>query len=228
MDVIQWLIEGFPVGCVYALVAIGLVLTYKTTGVFNLAFSAQAFFSAWVMYDFVEINHRPLWLGFVVSVLIAAPALGFVLDRGLFRFMRTASGAVKLVTALGLFVAVPEIVKAVFDEQAQFGPPSIAPLIGISKDKVFHIGDYVVAADRMTTVIVTLVVVVLLGLLFRYTAVGLQMRAVVESPRMVELAESTPSAPARCRGCCPASSRGSRGCCSPHSSRRWTPTTTRC
>ena len=188
MDVIQWLIEGFPVGCVYALVAIGLVLTYKTTGVFNLAFSAQAFFSAWVMYDFVEINHRPLWLGFVVSVLIAAPALGFVLDRGLFRFMRTASGAVKLVTTLGLFVAVPEIVKAVFDEQAQFGPPSIAPLIGISKDKVFHIGDYVVAADRMTTVIVTLVVVVLLGLLFRYTAVGLQMRAVVESPRMVELA----------------------------------------
>ena len=98
MDVIQWLIEGFPVGCVYALVAIGLVLTYKTTGVFNLAFSAQAFFSAWIMFDFVEIHHRPLWLGFVVSVLIAAPALGFVLDRGLFRYMRTASGVVKLVT----------------------------------------------------------------------------------------------------------------------------------
>ncbi|HZP28831.1 MAG TPA: ABC transporter permease [Acidimicrobiia bacterium] len=188
MDVIQWLIEGFPVGCVYALVAIGLVLTYKTTGVFNLAFSAQAFFSAWVMYDFVELNHRPLWLGFVVSVLIAAPALGFVLDRALFRYMRTASGVVKLVTALGLFVAIPEIVKAVFDEQAQYGPPSVAPLIGIAKNKVFHIGDYVVAADRMTTVIVTLVVVVALGLLFRYTAIGLRMRAVVESPRMVELA----------------------------------------
>src|SRR5262249_21674520 len=133
-------------------------------------------------------NHRPLWLGFVVSVLIAAPALGFVLDRGLFRFMRTASGAVKLVVALGLFVALPEIVKAIFDEQAQYGPPSIAPLIGIPKDKIFHFGNYIVAADRMTTVIVTLGVVVLLGLLFRYTAVGLRMRAVVESPRMVELA----------------------------------------
>jgi branched-subunit amino acid ABC-type transport system permease component len=188
VDVVQWLIEGFPVGCVYALVAIGLVLTYKTTGVFNLAFSAQAFFSAWIMYDFVELNHRPLWLGFVVSVFIAAPALGFVLDRALFRYMRTASSVVKLVTALGLFVAIPEIVKAVFSDQSQFGPPSVAPLLGIDKTKVFHVGDYVIAADRMTTMIVTLVVVVLLGLLFRYTAIGLRMRAVVESPRMVELA----------------------------------------
>ena len=188
MDVIQWLIEGIPVGCVYALVAIGLVLTYKTTGVFNLAFSAQAFLSAWVMYDFVEIYHRPLWLGFVVSALIVAPAVGFILDRALFRFLRTAPNVVKLVTALGLFVAVPEIVKALFEEQPQFAPPSVAPLLGISKDKIFHIGDYVVAADRMATVIVTVAVVVGLGLLFRYTALGLQMRALVESPRMVELA----------------------------------------
>jgi branched-chain amino acid transport system permease protein len=49
-DWVQYLIEGFPVGCVYALVAIGLVLTYKTSGVFNLAFGAQAFLSAAVMY----------------------------------------------------------------------------------------------------------------------------------------------------------------------------------
>ena len=127
MDVIQWLIEGFPVGCVYALVAIGLVLTYKTTGVFNLAFSAQAFFSAWIMFDFVEIHHRPLWLGFVVSVLIAAPALGFVLDRGLFRYMRTASGVVKLVTALGLFVAIPEIVKAALRRAGAVRPAERRP-----------------------------------------------------------------------------------------------------
>jgi branched-subunit amino acid ABC-type transport system permease component len=188
VDVTQWLIQGIPYGCVYALVAIGLVLTYKTTGVFNLAFSAQAFFSAWVMYDFVELNNRPLWLGFVVSVFIAAPALGFVLDRALFRFMRTASGVVKLVTALGLFVAIPEIVKAIFSDQAQFGMPSVAPLIGIDKAKVFHIGGSVIAADFMVTTIVTVAVVIGLGLMFRYTAIGLRMRAVVESPRMVELA----------------------------------------
>jgi branched-subunit amino acid ABC-type transport system permease component len=188
MDVSQWLIVGFPIGCVYGLVAVALVLTYKTTGVFNLAFGAQAFLSAWVVYDLVEIHHRPLWLGFVVSVLVAAPALGFVLDRGLFRFMRTASGAVKLVTALGPFVAIPEIVNAVFDEQAQSRPPSVAPLFGISRDEVFHVAGSAIGADAMITTIVTLVVVVGLGLLFRYTAIGLSLRAVAESPRLAELA----------------------------------------
>ena len=53
-DLVQYFIEGFPVGCVYALVAVGIVLTYKTSGVFNLAFGAQAFLSAAVMYEMRE------------------------------------------------------------------------------------------------------------------------------------------------------------------------------
>jgi len=191
-DWVQYFIEGFPVGCIYALVAIGLVLTYKTSGVFNLAFGAQAFLSAAVMY---ELKQRgwPTWLCFVVSVFIVAPLFGLLLDRALFRYMRNSSWVVKLVSSLGLFVALPEIIKALLTGvKPQFGPPSIAGLLGVKSlsgsDGVFQIGSYVVSADRMTIVIVTLLAVVLLGLLFRYTALGLQMRAIVESFRMVELA----------------------------------------
>jgi branched-subunit amino acid ABC-type transport system permease component len=185
---IQWIIEGAPIGCVYALVAVGLVLTYKTSGVFNLAFSAQAFLSGWIFYDCVENRGWPLWLSFVVAVLIVSPLVGLLLDRALFRYMRTASWQVKLVTALGLLLAMPEIVKAIFGPEPGQAPPSVAPLFGIDEFKVFDIGGYAVSADRMAAVIVTVVAVVVLGLLFRYTAIGLQMRAVVESPRMVELA----------------------------------------
>ena len=45
-DFVQALMQGIPVGAVYALIAVGFVLTYKTSGVFNLAFGAQAFASA--------------------------------------------------------------------------------------------------------------------------------------------------------------------------------------
>ena len=45
-DFVQALIQGIPVGAVYALIAVGFVLTYKTSGVFNLAFGAQAYISA--------------------------------------------------------------------------------------------------------------------------------------------------------------------------------------
>jgi len=42
-DLLNYIILGIPFGCVFALLAVGLVLTYKTSGVFNLAFGAQAF-----------------------------------------------------------------------------------------------------------------------------------------------------------------------------------------
>jgi branched-chain amino acid transport system permease protein len=203
---IQWIIEGAPIGCVYALVAVGLVLTYKTSGVFNLAFSAQAFACGAVFYELVSNDGWPLWAGFVVAVLIVGPLLGLILDRCLFRYLRTASWQVKLVTSLGLLVSVPELVKVFFGSQPGQAPPSVAQLIGMGpggpsfwdslglhrgfdvSESVFQIGDQFVSADRMTSMAITLLAVLLLGIMFRYTAIGLQMRAVVESPRMVELA----------------------------------------
>jgi len=191
-DWVQYVIEGFPVGCIYGLVAIGLVLTYKTSGVFNLAFGAQAFMSAAIMY---ELSQRgwPNWLAFVIAVFIVSPLFGLLLDRALFRYMRNSNWVVKLVSSLGLFVALPEIIKAVISGvQPQFNAPSIATMFGFTDlagdDKVFRIGDYVISPDRMAIVVVTVAIVILLGVLFRYTALGLQMRAIVESFRMVELA----------------------------------------
>jgi branched-chain amino acid transport system permease protein len=187
---LQWLIVGAPVGCVYALVAVGLVLTYKTSGVFNLGFSAQAFVSGAVFYVLVSDHDWPLWAGFVVSALVLSPLLGLLLDRGLFRYMRTAPWQVKLVTSLGLLIALPEITQAFIGQEALQAPPSVAPLfgfraIGPAFPSVFGTD---VSTNQLTTAIVTVVAVVFLGLLFRFTAIGLQMRAVVESPRMVELA----------------------------------------
>jgi len=105
-DLVQYFIEGFPVGCVYALVAVGLVLTYKTSGVFNLAFGAQAFLSAAVMYEMRQggkygLGPQPMWLCLIVSVFIVAPLFGLILDRALFRYMRNSTWVVKLVTSLG-------------------------------------------------------------------------------------------------------------------------------
>jgi branched-chain amino acid transport system permease protein len=187
-EIIQFGIEGFPVGCVYALVAVGLVLTYKTSGVFNLAFGAQAFLSAALFLELRNDRDWPLWAAFLVAVVITGPLVGLILDRALFRYMRTASWMVKLASSLGLLVAIPEIVKLWFGQGARFSPPSVAPLVGLDASRVFRSGDYNISANELITIAATLIVVVGLALLFRYTAIGLQMRAVVESPRMVELA----------------------------------------
>jgi branched-chain amino acid transport system permease protein len=182
-ELVDYVIRGIPFGCVYALVAIGLVLTYKTSGVFNLAFAAQAFTSAAVFYELRVNDEWAIIPAFVVAVVIVAPLIGFVLERFLFRHLRTAPTVAKLVTTLGLLVAIPEIVKLWFGSEAAYGPPPLWP-----KDfAIYRFGDYAIDGGQAATLIATAVCVVALTLLFRYSTIGLRMRAVVESPRMTSL-----------------------------------------
>ena len=194
-QLLTYAIPGLPYGCVFALVAIGLVLTYQTSGVFNLAFGAQAYVSAVVFYVTVVDHGWPKWAAFVLAVLVIGPLLGLILDRLLFRHIRAASTAVKLVVAIGLSIGIPSIVDWVLSNKwpilnrispsgEKLRPPGIAP----NPDHVYHLGSYHFDGTELFTVLVTVGLVVVLGLMFRYTSIGLKMRAVVESPRMVELA----------------------------------------
>jgi len=175
-------IRGIPIGCVFALMAVGIVLTYKTSGVFNLAFGAQAFVSAAIYYDLVARRDWNPLVAFTLAVVVVGPLLGLVFDRLLYRHLRTAPALAKLVTSLGLLVAIPQIVKLWFGQGAAFNPPGLVP-----STHVYRWGEFSLDVNQVTTIVATLVVVAGLTVLFRSTNLGLQMRAVVESPRMSEL-----------------------------------------
>jgi branched-subunit amino acid ABC-type transport system permease component len=185
-DLTSSFIQGFPVGCVFALVAVGFVLTYKVSGVFNLAFGAQAYASAAVYYELRVKHGWPTPPAAVLAVLVFSPLLGLVLYWLIFRHLRNAPPVARLAVSIGLLLALPEIVKLVLD----FGS---APLFGVEGivghgDTLYHLGSYGFYRDDLATIIVTLAAVLGLTLMFRYTALGLRMRAVVESARMTELA----------------------------------------
>jgi branched-subunit amino acid ABC-type transport system permease component len=179
-------IEGFPVGCVFALVAVGFVLTYKVSGVFNLAFGAQAYAVAAVYYDLRVMHGWPIPAAVFVSLFLFAPLLGLVLYRGLFRYLRTAPQVARLAVSIGLLVALPEIVNLAL----HLGDSPLYNAEGIvgHGDTLYHLGSYGFDRNELATIVVTLLAVVGLTLMFKYTEIGLQMRAVVESPRMTELA----------------------------------------
>jgi branched-subunit amino acid ABC-type transport system permease component len=184
---VEYLVRGIPIGCVFALVAVGIVLTYKTSGVLNLAFGAQAYVSAATFYVLRDPNRAnwPMIPALIVSVFLLAPALGWLLDRLLYRHLRTAPPVAKLVTSLGLLVAIPELVKLDFllGATQKPRPPGIA-----TESIVASIGDIRLDGNQVTTIVATAATVIGLTILFRATNLGLQMRAVVESPRMTELA----------------------------------------
>ncbi len=186
-DLLRSVLQGTPSGAVFALVAIGFVLTYKTSGVFNLAFGAQAYISAAMFFKARTQWNWSIPLSVLVSVFVLAPAIGVVLERFLFRHLRTASAVSKLVVTIGLSVALP----ALFEIFADYAPVAGRAPTGIVPEggSVFYdpLGVYPFSRDELAAMGVILAAVIVLGAIFRFTPVGLQMRAVVESPRMTEL-----------------------------------------
>ncbi|MFL6239792.1 MAG: ABC transporter permease [Actinomycetes bacterium] len=177
-------VNGVPVGCVYAILAVGLVVTYSTSGVFNLALGVQAYVSGLVYYVMVVEHGWPKWAAFLVAVVLLGPVLGICLDRLLFRFLRGAGTTVSLVSALGLLVAIPAVVAFIFGGKPRYRPPSV----GIDSTHYYNVFGTSIDGVHLTAVIATVVVSIALWVLFKHTALGLRMHAVVESPRMVELA----------------------------------------
>ena len=187
MDLLEYAVRGIPAGCVYALLAVGLVLTYKTSGVFNLAFGAQAYASAAAFFVLRKDHEWPLWASALVAIGLVGPAIGLVLERALFRYLRGSGAMAKLVTSLGLLIAIPEIVRLVIGQDTKQNPP---PLWWVRRTDEWlwpEGGRFVLDAGQVATIVSTVVVVVGLVVLFGRTDLGLRMRAVVESSRMAEL-----------------------------------------
>ncbi|MCY4663452.1 MAG: ABC transporter permease [Acidimicrobiaceae bacterium] len=186
-DLFRGLLQGTPPGAVYALIALGFVLTYKTSGVLNLAFGAQAYISAALYFKAHTLWGWPKWAALFVSVFVLAPLVGVTLERLIFRHLRTASAVAKLVVAIGLSVTLPEL----FNQVARFTTVAGRQIAGIVPDGagVYYdpFGVYRFNRDELAMIAVALVGTLLLGALFRYTTLGLAVRAVVESPRMTEL-----------------------------------------
>ncbi len=187
-DILRAVLQGTPPGAVFALVALGFVLTYKTSGVFNLAFGAQAYVSAGMYFKArVEWNWPIIW-SFILAVVVLAPLIGLLLERFIFRPLRTASAVAKLVVAVGLTVALPALFELLSKFQAVAGRTPVGIMPRGAEVYYDPLGIYPWSRDELAQLIIAFTALVLITTFFRYFAAGLAMRAVVESPRMTELA----------------------------------------
>ncbi len=180
---LNYALPGIPWGCVFSLLAVGLVLTYKASGVFNFAFGAQAYISALVFYVCMKNGWGSFW-SFIIAVAVVGPLVGVILDLVIFRHIRTAPVVVKLTASLGMLIAIPQIADAIAGTSNRIAPPSLF----LNPNKVyFSIGRYPLNGLELSTVIVTFATVGALWVLLRFSSIGLSIRAVVESPRLSEL-----------------------------------------
>lgn len=179
-------LPGVPFGCTYALVAVCLVLTYQATGVFNFAFGAQAYASAFVFTYLTQYKSWSGWEAFLVSVVVMGPAIGWAFDRLLFRHIANSNTVAKMVCSLALLVGIPSLLPVIFGNQNLDATTTILPFFNPNV-VYFTLWGTPINGIYLSTVSVTAVVLVLLTVLLRYTNLGLQMRAAVESRRLVQL-----------------------------------------
>ena len=176
-------IPGIPFGCTYAVIAVGLVLTYQATGVFNFAFPAQAYAASLVFTALIQSAHLPSWLAFIIAAVIMSPLLGLAFDRLLFSKIPNTNTTAKLVTGISLLVGLPSLLLVAFPSN-YYNPPS---LIWDINTVYFTFWNIPINGAQISSVVVTVLMLGALICLLRYTNIGLQMRGAVESRRLVQL-----------------------------------------
>jgi branched-chain amino acid transport system permease protein len=175
---------GLAVGCVAALSALGLIVTYRVTGVFNFGFGAIGMLCAYLLRQSVEVWHVPIAVAAVADLAVVAPGLGLALDRLVFRPLRrrSADAAENLVATLGVFVLLVGVVVLLWGIQGRSAPPSILP-----SGNIRLAGDVIVTDQSVGEVAVVVVLAVALSLVLRATRLGLYARAVVDRRDLAEL-----------------------------------------
>ncbi len=188
---VNLLVTGIVSGAIYSMLAVGLALTYSTTGIFNLAYGAVAFTCAYIYFELQNGLHwSNVWAAAVV-ILAFAPLLGLLLDRFVFRKLSQASDASKIMATVGVLIALPALaqgVVAVLIGVGHFNIPdgslvTLAPGLGPEPPHHWHLGSVLyVDSDQLIVGIVAVVMAIGLWYLLKRTALGLRMRALVDRP----------------------------------------------
>ncbi|MFF3705374.1 ABC transporter permease subunit [Streptomyces phaeochromogenes] len=194
-DLLGFVLSGLVSGALYALLATGLVLSYSASGLFNFAHGATAYLCALAFYELHSGFGWPAVPTAVLLVCVAAPALGWGLDRLMFRKLARVGETAQIVATIGLLVALPAlglwIVELLEDAGAsvkpaenQFGLPGVGPSPARSWQLTDGVG---IDSDQLITWVATAVVAVGLWILMRHTPLGLKLRAAVDDRSLVEL-----------------------------------------
>jgi branched-chain amino acid transport system permease protein len=179
----QFTITGIWQGSILALAALGVVLTYKATGVFNFAHGAIAMFVGYVMWQTSAQWHWPLLLATLFSVVIAGPGIGVLLELAIFRPLgrKGASTSQKLIATLGVFILFTGLVLKLWTGKARTVPRIIT-------NRGIHLPNHViVGVDQLVTIAIVLGVAIALAVMLRRTPLGLAIRAVVDRRQLAEL-----------------------------------------
>ena len=171
---LETLIGGLLAGTMYSLVAIGFVLIYKASGVFNFAQGAMLLFAA---LTFVSLHQQGLPFAVALAITVVVMIIGALLiERLVLRPLVNRSQITLFMATLGLSFIIEGLAQGLMGAQVR------ALDLGI-EDVPLFVGDIMISQFDLVAAGVSAALVALLAVLFNRTRIGLALRAVADDTR---------------------------------------------
>lgn len=173
IDFLQAIASGLVVGSLYSLVGVGIVVVYKSTRVFNFAQGGLLMLGAYLTWSLMEQMGMPIWLGLICG-LILAMGIGFLIERFCLRRLVGQPILSLIIVTLALQALIEGIVTLLWgDKNYNVFPPFIPP----NPVEFFGI---ILSLQHVIIFFVAMIVIGLFIIFFKYSKLGLDMRAVAE------------------------------------------------
>jgi branched-subunit amino acid ABC-type transport system permease component len=185
-DYLPFIVIGLIQGSVYGIAATGLVLTYKTSGIFNFGHGAVACAAAIIFYQLHVRNGVPWPLAALICVIGFGLVAGLLLER-LGAALAGATVAYRIIATVGLILVVPAIFFI------SYGPSPVSVPLFLPRGVVFTLSGVHVYWYDLISAIVGVAAVGGLYVFFQKSKLGVAMRAVVDRPELVDLTGDSPN-----------------------------------
>jgi len=174
MDIfIQQVVSGLATGGIYASLALALVMIYQATDVVNFAQGELAMFATYICWSLINAG-MPYWAAFLTTLAIAFVG-GVVIERVVIRPVENAPILSIVMVTLGLLVICNSVAGWIWTYLQKPFPSPFSP-------NPFKVGNVVFGAHDVGQIQVTLLVLLCIYQFFRFTPLGLAMRAAAHNP----------------------------------------------
>jgi branched-subunit amino acid ABC-type transport system permease component len=181
------LLPGFTViglvnGGTFALLAIGIVLIYRVSGVLNFAHGAVAMFATFCAYQVSEEWSYPPVVGLVAAVVVGM-VLGYAIERFTVRPLAGRPALVRTTVTIGWLLVLQEVAGLIWGKNAYHQAVKV-----VSLSRLFTApGNAPVASDQFLILVVAGALAIAVAAALRFTSFGHQMRAVADDPTAARL-----------------------------------------
>jgi branched-chain amino acid transport system permease protein len=189
----QQLLDAIFFGSIYALFAVGYTLVFGILDILNLAHSAVFMFGAAITYSLVVNHGQSFWVACVLGIA-ACGVMGLVIEYICLRPLRRrrAPPIAALISTIGFALIIVAAIEqgrpgTFFAWLWVDGANSVAFPAGVVPNPTWHVAGLTLEASRIAIIPITIVLMIVLGYVMRFTQVGRGLRAVAENPRAARL-----------------------------------------